>query len=306
VRPDRRAEVTSVWRDIVCHDSFETALSQQRYDAWIISVPPALHVHYMKLALQQRTPFFVEASVVDDGLEEVINAVAATGILGAPSCTLRYHPAIREIGNIVRGGSLGRISNILLHAGQYLPDWHVYEPVSKYYVSERVTGGCREILPFELTWFTEIFGFPLRVAGNCRQTISIAGAETIDDTYNCLLDYGQHLAVITVDVVSRYATRRLLINGSDKQLLWSWDLAAVRVFDPNSNTWSSHEYGERAAAPGYNENISEGMYVDETRAFLDAVRGGQSYPNTLEMDHRVLRLLYKIEDADKNSVYLEI
>jgi predicted dehydrogenase len=304
-RADRRAEVLSLWQDVQCIDSLDTTLAARRFDAWVISVPPAVHAEYMIRAARLGTPFFVEASVIDDGLSDVISAVAKANIVAAPSRTLCYHPAIKEIKRIVNGGELGKISNILYHSGQYLPDWHVYESVSDYYVSEPATGGCREILPFELTWFTDIFGFPKRVASNFRKTISIEGAESIDDTYNCLLDYDKHLAVITVDVVSRHATRRLLINGSDKQLHWNWDQPAVQVFDPRAKTWSSRDYSMAPAATGYNVNIGEGMYMEETGAFLDAVRGVAQYPSSLEMDHQVLRLLYRLEASDKSSTYLE-
>jgi predicted dehydrogenase len=300
-RADRRAEVESLWPDISCSETVEAAMDNGPYAGWVISVPPAAHVSYMNLALEHRTGFFVEASVVDTGLDAVIRAVAAAGIVAAPSRTLCYHPAIKEIKRIVASGELGKISNVLLHSGQYLPDWHVYEDVSQYYVSEPETGGCREIVPFELTWFTDIFGFPRRVGGNCRRTIRIEGAERIDDTYNCLLDYGEHLAVMVVDVVSRYATRRLMINGADKQLLWSWDIPEVKVYDPGSNTWDSRAYSAGPAASGYNPNISEGMYLAETEAFLRAIRGLEEYPGTLAGDHATLKLLYSIETSDAQS-----
>jgi len=61
--------------------------------------------------------------------------------------------------------------------------------------------------------------------------LKIPGADYIDDTYNCLLDYGTFLASVTVDVVSRHATRRIIINGSKQQLVWSWDDSVINVFD---------------------------------------------------------------------------
>ena len=300
-RADRRAEVEGLWEGIRCEETFERAALDRRYAAWIISVPPAQHVEYIKQAVQHGTSFFVEASVVDSGLEDAARAVTEAGIVGAPSRTLCYHPAIKQVKRIVASGELGKLSNVLLHSGQYLPDWHAYEDVSEYYVSDPATGGGREIVPFELTWFTDVFGLPQRVTGNFRRTIHIRGAEKIDDTYNCLLDYGDHLAVVTVDVVSRYATRRLLINGSEKQLQWSWDDPHVRVYDPRSGAWVSHEYSAAPAAAGYNPNISEGMYLEETEAFLNAVRGISKYPGTLQMDHEVLKILYQIELSDRTS-----
>ena len=194
----------------------------------------------------------------------------------------------------------------MLHSGQYLPDWHAYESVADFYVSDPATGGAREIVPFELTWFTEVFGFPRRVAGNHRKTIEIAGAEAIDDTYNALLDYGGFLASLTVDVVSRHATRRLTINGSDAQLAWSWDEPVIRVFDPEAGRWADLPYEMEASAPGYNKNIGESMYIDEVRAFLDALAGGADFPNSLQRDHAVLRVLYALEESDRTGRFIEV
>lgn len=272
-------------------------------DVAIISLPPKGHVAAMLACIEHRVPFFVEASVVDDGLVEVVERVRQTRLVAAPSTTLHFHPAIAEVARIVRSGRLGKVSNVMLHSGQFLPDWHTYEPVSDYYVSDPVTGGAREIVPFEMTWFTELFGFPRRVAGQFRKTIEIAGAEYIDDTYNGLLDYGTFLATITVDVVSRHATRRLTINGDKAQLAWSWDDAAIKVFDGETAQWTEFSYRMEEAEPGYNKNIGENMYIDEIRAFLDAVAGKAAFPNTLEQDHRVLKLLYALERSDATASF---
>lgn len=305
LRADRREEAASRYGVAVTTD-FAAALRNGAPEVVLICLPPKAHVAAIAVCVEQRRPFFVEASVVDDGLGEIIAQVDKAGIVAAPSTTLHFHPAIREIGAIVRSGRLGTLSNVLLHSGQYLPDWHTYEKVSDYYVSQRETGGAREIVPFEMTWFTELFGFPARVAANFRKTIMIEGAEAIDDTYNCLLDYGSFLASVTVDVVSRHATRRLVINGSAGQLVWSWDDAAIRVFDGASAQWQEVLYAMEASAPGYNKNIGENMYIDEVRAFLDAVAGRSAFPNTLREDHRVLRLLYSLETADREGRFVAL
>jgi len=304
-RADRRDEARSTY-GIDVADNLEAALNSTPFDAAVISLPPLAHVQAMRSCLARGVAFFVEASVVDEGLSGVIAEVARTQLVAAPSTTLHFHPAIREISRIVKSGSMGKLSNVLLHSGQYLPDWHTYESVSDYYVSAPETGGAREIVPFELTWFTELFGFPRRVASNYRKTIDIAGAEYIDDTYNCLLDYGSFLASVTVDVVSRHATRHLVINAAKQQLVWSWDEPSIKLFDGESAQWCSHAYEMEESAPGYNKNIGENMYIDEMRAFLAAVRGEAAFPNTLSSDHKVLRLLYSLERADRMSSFVEV
>ena len=81
-----------------------------------------------------------------------------------------FHPAIKDIKRIIQSGEFGNITNFSYHSGQYLPDWHPWEKVSEYYVSNRETGGGREIVPFELTWIADVIGFPKKVTGffGCR------------------------------------------------------------------------------------------------------------------------------------------
>jgi len=201
----------------------------------------------------------------------------------------------------VKTNVLGTISNFIYHSGQYLPDWHTYEDVSDYYVSNKETGGGREIVPFELTWITLLLGLPKRVVGFYKNAVQIKGAEEIDDTYNLLMDYGQNIFNLSVDVVSRYATRRMVINGDQKQLYWNWDDNCIKIFDPIKNAWSEITYETISAQDGYNKNITEQMYIDEMAAFLAAADGSAKFPNTLEHDHNVLKILYAVESSDHQN-----
>ena len=302
VRPDRCKEANALY-GIPCHTDFTEAQKKNQHDAWIISVQPDLHHDYMERAVAARIPAFIEASVVDDHLLEILAETKRTNALLVPSCTLWFHPAVIRIARLLQSGGLGKISNIIYHSGQYLPDWHTYESVKDYYVSKKSTGGAREIVPFELTWLTRLLGFPKRVAGMNKKTITIEGAESIDDTYNLLLDYGEFMVSLVVDVVSRYATRRLLINGSKKQLTWNWDENFIRVFDPVLDQWNELTYEISAAEKGYHKNLTEQMYVEEMRAFLNCAFAQQAFPHSLEEDLGVLHLLYKAEASSANNKF---
>lgn len=304
-RLDRCEEARSRY-GVSTFTDFDEAFCESQADALIISVPPDIHHEYMKIAIDNSLHFFVEASVLDTDMDWMKEAVQHKPIIAAPSLTLAFHPAVRKIGELVQNGSLGKISNIIHHSGQYLPDWHTYEKVSDFYVSNPLTGGAREIAPFELGWITHVFGFPGRVCGNVRKTITIEGAERIDDTYNFMLDYENFLATVTIDVVSRHAVRRLLINGDKRQLVWDWDAKCIRVYNPELSVWEEIPYRMEGAAVGYNPNIGENMYIDEIENFIQAIRGEKEFINTLERDHAVLKLLYAIEESDKKSQYIQV
>lgn len=301
VREDRRNEAIKNY-NIKTVSSFEEALENFKFDAFIISLPPAIHHIYMKKGLELSIPAFIEASVVDTDFDQIIKEAKDKNILLAPSCTLFFHPAIKKITEIIKNNKLGKISNFLYHSGQYLPDWHTYEDVSEYYVSNKDTGGGREIVPFELTWITLALGFPERIVGLYKNSIQIKGAEDIDDTYNLLMDYNTSIFNLSVDVVSRYATRRLVINGDKKQLYWNWDDNMIKVFNPELNSWEEIKYEMISAENGYNKNLTEQMYIDEMETFLKAVKNEITFPNNLDHDHKVLKLLYAVESSDNNNI----
>ena len=88
-------------------------------------------------------------------------------------------------------------------------------------------------------------------------------------------------------------------------MLWDWNQKHVAVFIPETGSWQEIPYEAGAAATGYNPNIGEQMYIDELKAFLDAVAGKAPFVNSLEADHRVLKLLYTIEASDREATYRE-
>ena len=166
-------------------------------------------------------------------------------------------------------------------------------------MSQKETGGAREIVPFELTWITKICGFPSSVFGCVKKTIEIEGAELIDDTYVGVLDYESFILSLTIDVTSRVATRKLLINGSKGQLIWDWNNNFISVYTP-ANGWNNIEFEMLAAEEGYNKNITEQMYIDELSCFIAGILDCQVYVNTLTDDHAVLKVLYAIEESSNS------
>lgn len=301
LRNDRTEETRQKYK-IDTFNNFDEVIKNYKFDAFIISLPPKIHHIYMKKALELSIPAFIEASVLDTDFSQMIQQAKEKKVCLAPSCTLFFHPAIKKISDIIKSRELGDISNFLYHSGQYLPDWHTYEDVSEYYVSKKETGGGREIVPFELTWITLVLGFPKRVVGLYKNAIKINGADEIDDTYNLLMDYGKSIFNLSVDVVSRYATRRLVINGSKKQLYWNWDDNMIKIYDPESKNWDEIRYETISAQTGYNKNITEQMYIDEMESFLKAARNESPFPNTLEHDYQVLKTLYAVESSDNHNI----
>ena len=263
--------------------------------AVIVALAPDQHFEGVKVAFEYNKPVFVEASVV---LEDVIKIKEKNinNVFVAPSGTFLFHPAIKEIKKMVKSQVYGRVCNFSYHSGQYLPTWHPWEDVKDFYVSNRLTGGAREIVPYELTWIVDVLGFPKAVKGYFRKTRDV-GCD-IEDSYVCSLDYGDMVGSLLVDVVGRNAVRNLVINFEKAQLQWRGDREQLEVYIPETNAWERIDLGEMIHEEGYDSIINENMYIDEIDAFLKGIENRQSYPNTIEKDIRVLEILKAVEDSD--------
>lgn len=299
LREDRINEVHLTYH-IPVFSSYQDAICAFKPDIFIVSVPPQYHMTYAWKAFHLGISCFIEASVVDhQSIQKLSKALIGSSLVIAPSCTMRYFPGPRQVKQIIHSGILGRVLNINYHTGQYLPDWHPWENISDFYVSQRETGGAREILPFELTWLNDIFGCPKPLA--CvKAKISDLQAD-IDDIYHCLLSYpSEVLANITIEVLSRpRATRELRIICSDGFLSMTANDNSIyyqRACDPEP---INVPLQQGTVENGYIN--PEEPYINEMRDFISAVKNSspQIFPNTLEDDSRVLQILERLEAISK-------
>jgi predicted dehydrogenase len=294
IREDRRSSARENYKVEVINDLAENDFSH--YDAIVISTPPDFHSPFLKMAIAKKKPAFVEASVILEEVKMIQQLNKAALILIAPSCTLRFHPVIEDIKRIITSGRYGGVTNFSYHSGQYLPDWHPWEDIKDFYVSNRVTGGAREIVPFELTWMTDILGFPEAIKGYFHKTMDMG--INIEDSYAFVLKFKNAVGTVIVDVVARYAARSLIINLEKAQLIWRWDEGLLHVFDAVNARWIIYNQPAGKSQAGYNKNIIEEMYEKELMAFINAVHNQASFPNTLADDIKVLELLEQIEISD--------
>ena len=292
-REDRCIEARDKYGINIVHNENEMNFSET--EAIIVSLPPDKHFEGVKTAFKYRKPVFIEASVVLEDVKK-IKENNRDDIFIAPSCTFIFHPVIKKIKDIIASGEYGKVSNFSYHSGQYLPDWHPWENVNEFYVSNRVTGGAREIVPYELTWIVDILGVPNEIKGYFRKTANI-GCD-IEDSYVCSLNYGDMVGSLLVDVVGRNAIRNLVINFEYAQLQWRSDRDQLEVYTSANAEWKHIDLGEMIHEDGYNKTINERMYIEEIDSFLNGIEDSNYYPNTIEKDIQVLKLLEQIEDSD--------
>ena len=295
LRKDRCKEAFEKYQIKTYYD-IEKALKESP-DAMIISTPPDLHMKYAKIAIQNKIHFFTEASVVKDDMEEVIQSLSDSEIIGLPSCTMRYHPIILEIKRILKNNKIGKPLSFLYHSGQYLPDWHPWEDYKNFYASKRETGACREIVPFELIWIVDIFG---EIKSLTAIKSKVSNLETdIDDIYNVLLDLKNGIqGNLTVDVISRFPYRQLKILGEEGVIFADWSNRNVSYFTKELG-WKQTNVDDGVVEKNYIHG--EGPYIEEMKTFLKVIRNEMPSPYTFSEDLKILKILEIIERSSNEG-----
>ncbi len=293
LREDRRKEAEEKYGVKTASDIKDINFDEIK--AVVVSLPPDKHAIGAKIAIDNNKPVFIEASVVLEDVKE-IEKYNNGKVFVAPSCTLTYHPMIKDIIDIVKSKKYGKVCNMSYHCGQYLPDWHPWESVNDFYVGKRICGGGREIVPFELTWIVEMLGFPEEIKGHFRKTIDF-NCE-IEDSYSCSMSWGDTVGTLLVDVAARYACRNLIVNLERAQIQWRWDKKQIEIYEPENGRWIYYDQPSFEACAGYNANIGEQMYIDELGDFIKGIDDRSKYHNSLEKDIKVLELLKAVEDSD--------
>lgn len=293
LRQDRRAETQALYKIRTIEQIIQSTYDD--FDSAIISTAPDKHNCYIRAMIDNKKPCFVELSLLVQDLPELSQLAKNNEVLVAPSCTFRFHPLVRSLKEIVQSGTYGQIRNFSYHTGQYLPDWHPWEQIKEFFVSNGETSGCKEILSLELHWLLDILGNP-NVVYAFHQKTSTFDAD-IDDSYAVGMQFDGFAGVLLVDIVSRFATRSFLLNLQEAQIRWNWEEGALRLYDPSSKTWNIVQEMRGKAHAGYNPQLIEEMYISELQHFIDAAQGKMPFPHSLEEDIEILRVIDKIEAA---------
>jgi predicted dehydrogenase len=257
-----------------------------RVDAVVVASPTSLHLGHLRAAVEAGRHVLVEKPVAGDsaGLDEVVAAAEAQGLVAAAGHQFRYEPGLLAIRDLVCTGALGELLAVEAHQGEHLADYHPDEDYRTGYAARRdLGGGVLRTQIHHIDVLDWIFGPLERVyaSGGHMTDLEI----DVEDSASYLfrssggvpvyghLDYRQRPRTITLSAV-----------GTDGRV--DWDHYAARLVhtpgggDPIVTSWP---YDRQA------------MFRSQTGDFLDAVRGAGTVRTTLQEGVRAVRLVEAIE-----------
>lgn len=266
-------------------------------DVAFVCTSPLSHYEIAKKLLTSGIHVFTELNLVNQGYEELSTIAKQNQLVIFPSSTWLYRKEMQYITK--KTSNANQSYAYIYHIGQYLPDWHPWESYKNYFIGDKKTNGCREIMALELPWLCRAFGPISSVRAISRRLTDLH----IDypDTYIIQIEHKSgSIGSLMVDITSPLPIRDLEIVGDHLHLFWSGKPDTLFEFNPNTKQKSAVLlYDSVTHKDGYASFIIENAYMDEIRAFLDQVAGRSKSIYSLSDDAEVLKWIDEIEECSK-------
>lgn len=246
-------------------DRLEHALSQQ-VDIVLVTTPPSSHIPIALAAAETGCHLFIEKplSHTEEQVDRLVTLTRTRGLVTMIGCNMRFHPNLAFIKRFLSEGGLGKVYSISAEVGAYLPEWRPGTDYRDNYGARQALGGGVLLDAIhELDYVRWLVGEIVEV--QCiAGTVSQLAIDTEDLALILVRFAGGALGSLHLDYLQRPYCRGCKIIGEQGVLSWDMTQRTVRFYDHRSAAWRViHEMSEST-------EINQ-LYLDELRAFLDAV-----------------------------------
>ncbi|SCW82006.1 Predicted dehydrogenase [Lachnospiraceae bacterium C10] len=284
-REDRRREVEAMF-SIFCASSLDEI--EVSVDCVFVCTSPLSHHVIISDALKRGCHVFTELNLIADGYDENIKLAKKNQLKLFLSSTFLYREEIRYIKENIDGDKRW---NYIYHVGQYLPDWHPWENYKDFFLGDKRTNGCRELLAIELPWIVDTFG-EVESTNNIHDQMTELKIDYADNFMIQLNHKSGSKGILVVDVVSPVAVRKLEIYSEKSYLSWNGTPETLMEYDCNEDCLKPISLQENVEhREGYRKFITENAYKNEIKAFFDYVLNDIKPSYTFEEDRKIIQLI---------------
>ncbi len=273
-------------------ETIAEAISVLQPEAGFVCTAPLSHRAVIRELLESGLDVFTEINLISDGYEELTELAKRKGKTLFLSSTFLYRNDIRYMIDRVKAEKV----NYIIHIGQYLPDWHPWESYKNFFVGDKRTNGCREIMAIDFPWVLSAFG---RVKDLHVRSSRDSGLDLdYDDNYIISMEHENgSKGVLICDLLSRKAVRSALIYSEKLQISWNGVPDSLMEFDIEAKQDKPVKTYEEALdhQAAYAANIIENAYMEEIRTFFGIIAENMKPRYTFEDDLYTLSLIDRIE-----------
>ena len=294
VSSERREQVEKDFK-IKTEATLDMALENFYPDCVIVSSSPLSHSSIIKKCLNKGCHVFSELNLIADDYEVLEKTARTKKKVLFLSSTFLYRKEIEYIDKVVTSSS--HKINYTYHVGQYLPDWHPWENIDNYFVSNKRTNGCRELFAIELPWLIKVFGkiVNFKVSKSKNSSLNV----NYPDNYMVMLEHENgNKGLFSVDIISRKAVRKLEVYNDELYLSWDGSPHGLFVYDyENKADMKINLYDSVEQNSKYASFIIENAYQSELESFFSEINGIKSSRYSFTDDVVTLNLIDRFEEC---------
>jgi predicted dehydrogenase len=239
-----------------------------------------------------------------DGLDRLADAAEKSGSRILVGFQFRFHPTLRKAAELIQSGALGRVLTAHVHWGEYLPNWHPWEDYRQSYAARSDLGGG------VVKTLTHPLDYICWLAGEVDSVWSFNGhLSPLELDVEDVAEIGLHfingaVGGVHVNYVQRPPVHRMEIVGTAGTLRWDNADGILHFYQMPAafGTWSAASPApvvEQFAPPeGFDRNM---LFLDETRHFVDVVRGAANPLCTLNDGVRALQLALAARESARDQ-----
>lgn len=267
------------------------AILAKRPDWVVVASPASLHIQHSLPFISAGIPVLVEKPI-SDSLESAValqKAVAKYSTPVAIGYCLRYKPDAIAVKEFLAQGVLGRIYNVSIEVGQFLPHWRDKDYRSSVSANKKLGGGALLELSHEIDYLLWLFGDVKLTFAQLR-----TGSEldlTVEEIVDAVFQLGDSaLASLHLDLLQKSPSRKCKIIAERGNL--EWDLLAHSVVHSDSIATRSVYHGDC--------NSSNAMYLAMLSDFANQVRHSVQFSGANVHDAvKVMAVVDKIKEKAK-------
>jgi predicted dehydrogenase len=205
---------------------------------------------------------------------------------------VRHDFSLHQFRKLIEAGELGKMLNVDIEVGQFLPDWRPNRDYRKSVTANQdLGGGVLLELSHEIDYALWLFGTPSEVTSKVSKVSNFQ--MDVEDYASAILAYEDNSVVrLSLDCFRREKTRTCIARFENGTIKWDGLSQKITIFDVNENMWKD-----------FQENVNNA----HANQWIDIVRfaeSGISSSSTVNEAKLVLSLVESIKksSAEKRSV----
>ncbi|MHC4872449.1 MAG: Gfo/Idh/MocA family protein [Planctomycetota bacterium] len=293
IREDRREEVRNMFSVNVITAQDEMLAFQS--DILFICVPPSEHEYYINWAIAHGVSFMTEQPVSDklDNLSLIRENVEKNQMITHVSSNHRFSGRVKAVKEIINSGELGRPLTGIVEIGEWLPDWHPYEPYTDYYPSNKAMGGGLDGV-CDLDWLRYLFGEVTAKAG-MGDTYSDLEIDTCDVAQFIFRFESNCQVILHTDFLQKEFSAALKFVFTEGQITHRMPDSYLSIYNDRSKNWNTVDFCAE-------KNNNPTMQGKESFDFVEPMYKG----DTEYFFKKLSENIYDLESLDSGITNLEL